>query len=231
MCGRYFADFTVDELKAVFKGPDLLGDFEPSYNVAPTDSMPIVRLEDGAAALAGARWGLVPSWAEDTRVGYRGLNARAETVHRTRMFRDAFTSSRCLVLASGFYEWLPPRQRGEGKQPYAFSLSSGKRLLAFAGLWARRGETDTFTIVTTEANGLVGQVHERMPVILAPRRWRDWISAETPTSELHRLLGPCPDGFLTAHPVDDAVGNVRARGPELMTPIGPELQVPPQQGA
>lgn len=217
MCGRYFANFDHGELRAVFRGPDLLGAFEPRYNVAPTDVMPVVRLEGDQPALAGARWGLVPPWAEDEKVGYRALNARSETVARTRTFAESFQDRRCLVLASGFYEWQPLSDGG--KRPYAFSLGSGKRLLAFAGLWARRGELDTFTILTTEANGLVGEIHSRMPVILAPRRWRAWVAAETPRSELEALLRPCPDDFLQRWAVDPKVGNVRSQGPSLLAPI------------
>src|SRR5262249_8129107 len=155
-------------------------ELRPRYNVAPSQLVPVVRLgADGGRQLELLRWGLVPSWAKDEKIGYSLINARSETVAEKPSFRSAFKQRRCLVLESGFYGWAP---RDGKKQPWLFGLQ-GAEPFAFAGLWERweKGEGDpleTCTIITTEANDTVRPVHNRMPVILPHDSLAAWLDPE-----------------------------------------------------
>src|SRR5437868_6563105 len=187
----------------------------------PTDTLPVVRVDrDCRRSLDLFRWGLVPWWAKDIKIGARCINAMAETVATKPAFRDAFKrGQRCIVPVDGFYEW---QKRPAGpKQPFAIAAADG-RPLAMAGLWERwkeptAGETiQTFTIVTGPPNELVAPIHNRMPVILPPEAWRRWLGEEVVDSdELLALLRPYPAELMRAYPVGLAVGNVRNNGPEL----------------
>src|SRR5262245_50704548 len=166
MCGRFTltAPAAVKELFPLFDVSAL----EAHYNIAPSQNVAAVRLGDDRPELVMLRWGLVPHWADNPKVGYRLINARAETAATAPAFRDAFPRRRCLVLADGFYEW---QKSGDSKQPY-FIHRKDSKLFAFAGLWEhwrRAGQTiDSCTILTTDANELVQPLHDRMPVILEP---------------------------------------------------------------
>ncbi|MGZ9039151.1 MAG: SOS response-associated peptidase [Burkholderiales bacterium] len=217
MCGRYALfgprAFSRAE-REYFEGIEA---FAPTYNAAPTDLMPIARLKDGKPQLMAAKWGLVPYWAKDPKSGYRSINARAETCTSSPLFRSAYREKRrCLVPASGFYEW---KQAPGGKQPYYITSADGS-LLAFAGLWERwrmsNGETlVTYTVITGEPNQVVKPLHDRMPVVLAPHDYDKWLSGDDP----RELLRPCAPELLVAFPVSARVNKPGNNDPQLVQAI------------
>ena len=197
-------------------------DVTPSYNVAPTQLVLAVRLPAGAdkPEMVALKWGLVPSWADDPAMGNRLINARAETAASKPAFRSAFGKRRCLVLADGFYEW---RKMDRKKQPYLFRLRDGASF-AFAGLWEHWEHDgraiDSCTILTTDANELVKPVHDRMPVMLAPRDFARWLDPKTAKGpELQALLRPYPAEAMTAYPVDLRVNNPRHNDAACVAPL------------
>ena len=162
------------------------------------------------------KWGLIPSWAKEPGIGNSLINARADTVAEKPAFRSAFKKRRCLAPADGFYEW----KRENGKTPYYFRLKD-ESPFAFAGLWERweKGDepVESCTLITCEANGVVGPVHNRMPVILKPEGYARWLDPEEQRSEdLVRLLAPLPDDWLSAHPVGKLVNNPRNEDPRCI---------------
>lgn len=227
MCGRYAIYGPVSTSRAMKRAEDQLGldlsafinQREPQYNVAPTQYAPIVALGEGGAQVKGLKWGLIPSWAKDPGIGARAINARAETVAEKPMFRAAFKKRRCLVPASGYFEW---RLEGGAKQPY-YIREPGGNLMMFAGLWEawRASDADewtrTYTIVTGEPGRVSGDIHDRQPVILPPDLLDAWLTV-SPEDAL-ALLKVLPEAELSYHPVSKAVGNVRHKGPELVEPI------------
>jgi putative SOS response-associated peptidase YedK len=179
------------------------------------------------------RWGLVPSWAKDISIGSRMINARAETVSEKPAFRSAFTRRRCLLPADGYYEWQqPPAGTSGPKQPY-FICRPDHRPLAFAGvyeLWrdraAARDDPDawlwTTAIITTSAPDELGEIHDRMPMVIDRASWTDWLDpANTDASDVRALLAPAAAGGLTSYPVSLAVNSVRNNGPGLVEPADP----------
>ena len=210
MCGR-FALYCDPRQFARHFAADLPADLMPNYNVAPTQEVPIIRLEAAGqccnqARCTLARWGLVPAWAKDVKLGYSTFNARAETVAIKPAFRSAFRQRRCLIPADGFYEWqaLPQTKR---KQPW-FIARQDRAPLAFAGLWERwtgpGGDTlDSCCIIVTDANALMRPIHERMPVILDPADWDAWLAPDRPNPAARQsLLRPWPADDLAAWPID-----------------------------
>jgi putative SOS response-associated peptidase YedK len=223
MCGRYATTRSAADLASLFEADDETDGLAADYNVAPTDPVPIVRLSRRAPGpvLSVARWGLVPSWAKDTRGAARMINARVETVATTRAYATSFASRRCLVPADGWYEWV---RDGGRRQPY-FMTSRDGSVLAFAGLWAVWGEGEarllTCTILTTAAVGDLTAVHDRMPLLLPPTRWRGWLDGrEEPTPPPAEHLAS-----LEIRPVGAAVGDVRNDGPHLVERIPVEKPV------
>jgi putative SOS response-associated peptidase YedK len=224
MCGRYATTRTATDLSAIFDAidsTDLDESIAVDYNVAPTDPVPIIRMSASASGrvLSVARWGLVPPWATDRRVGARMINARAETVATTRAFAKPFAVRRCLIPATGWYEFAPVPDKPR-KQPYFMTPSSGEPVV-FGGLWSVWGQPDerllTCSIVTTEALGDLRQVHDRMPLFLGADRWREWLTA---TTDLGALLAPPNAAEIAAleiRPIGPAVGDVRNDGPNLIT--------------
>ncbi|MEO5919188.1 MAG: SOS response-associated peptidase, partial [Candidatus Limnocylindrales bacterium] len=177
---------------------------------------------DDRRAVVPYRWGLIPHWADSTRIGNRMFNARAETLATSPVFRDAFRKRRCLVPVDSFYEW---RREGSIRQPFRIVGVAGGPL-ALAGLWAGWRDPDTegvrrtFTIVTTAPNELMRAIYDRMPVILPPEAWDRWLDPGLPDpGELQGLLVPAPDAALEAYPVSRAVNNVRNDGPMLIDPL------------
>jgi len=165
----------------------------------------------------------VPFWAKDLKIGYKMINARAETVAEKPTFRTAFKKRRCLVPASGFYEWKG--QAGK-KQPYYITLKDGP--MTFAGLWEswRSPEdeiVESCTIIVTRANELCERIHNRMPVILAFNDFDPWLHCEIEPEQLQALLEPYPAKVMTAYPVSKSVNNVKNDEPDLVEPVGPEL--------
>ena len=191
-----------------------------NYNVAPTHIMPIVRRKEGGQGkeLAQARWGLIPFWAKDAKIGYKTINARAETVQSTPAFRDAFKKRRALVPANGFIEWK--KTGPKEKQPYLIRLLEGE-LFAFAGLWSTwrnpEGETITsYTIITTEPNDLCAKIHNRMPVILKSDDHDRWLDPDQGGGE---LLTAFPADMMEAYAIDKRIGNVRNNEASLIEPL------------
>src|SRR3954463_5093131 len=197
MSGRTVQKNLLGEIRDLFETVNTIPNAAPNYNAAPTDALPVVRLDrDGRRSLDLLRWGLIPWWAKDPKIGARCINAMAETVATKPAFRDAFNrGQRCIVPVDGFYEW---QKRPGGKQPYAIVGADGKPL-ALAGLWERWKEPEsgqavqTFTIITGPPNELVAPIHNRMPVILPPSTWRLWLGEdEAGLDELLALLWPYP---------------------------------------
>jgi putative SOS response-associated peptidase YedK len=188
----------------------------PRFNIAPTQYVPLIRpsADRPGREVASLRWGLIPSWANDIKIGARHINARAETVAEKPAFRAAFKRRRCLVPASGFYEWTGPAKK---RMPHLFSMRDA-RPFAFAGLWEkweRVGEQiESFTILTTEANELCAKYHDRMPVIVHRNDYDLWMTGEP--SEVSALFHPYPCDDMTARPLSPRVNNSRNEGPELL---------------
>lgn len=225
MCGRARLSSDVSEIKIAFAIPPErpTPNFAPSWNVAPTDPLPIVRYDakDGQRSLEIMRWGLIPYWAKDIKIGYSTINARAEEVETKPAFREAFRQRRCLVPLDSFYEW---KKIETGKQPYAIGLA-GRSLMAMAGLWdtwrSPEGErVRSFTIVTTTPNKLCAELHNRMPVVLKPADWPIWLG-ETPANVQHlkARLAPYAGDDMICWPVSARVGNVKNNDPSLIEPI------------
>jgi putative SOS response-associated peptidase YedK len=225
MCGRVRLSTDYSEIKirlkfdANYPSPNI----PASWNVCPTDPMLVaVRSDDGKRVPQVMRWGLVPWWAKDVKVGFSSINARAETVDTTRAFRDAWKrGQRCLVVTDGFYEWKKPE-----KQPYAVAIAD-ESLMVMAGLWddwkdKKTGErVRSCTIITCPPNAVAGALHDRMPVILASDDWAKWLGEEPASlEELKGMLVPCPDEGLKLWPVNrQKIGNVRNKGRDLADPI------------
>jgi putative SOS response-associated peptidase YedK len=227
MCGRYALILPPEAIRQLFRffGPVWNGatpNWPARYNVAPTQDVPVLRAPNEIAQI---RWGLVPSWTKE--VGPAPLiNARGESVAEKPSFRGAFKSRRCLVPADGFYEW---RLEGKLKVPMYIRMRS-KEPLVFGGIWDRwttpDGKTlDSMSIVTTGANRLIGQLHDRMPVILDPKDWEGWIAGPPETAQ--KLIQPCPDDWLEYFTVSRQVNAVANDGPGLIEPAGTEAPPAP----
>jgi putative SOS response-associated peptidase YedK len=218
MCGRYTITRSAAELGEAFEVAQV-PEFPPRYNVAPSQSVPVVRLAAGGERrMELLRWGLIPFWARDPGIGYKMINARAETVAEKPSYREAFKRRRCLMVADGFYEW---KKAPGGKQPHYFRLKSGESF-AFAGLWERwEGEEEirSCALITTEPNGVVGAVHDRMPVILSPADYEAWLEADDPDL-LRSLLRPYPGEEMEGYAVSPAVNSPRNDDPAVIEPVG-----------
>jgi putative SOS response-associated peptidase YedK len=221
MCGRYnlrASDRELEEFFRVVWPPQV--EWTPRYNIAPTQTVLAVRLKgdhNSKRELAPFRWGLIPSWSKDEKIGNRLINARADTVAEKPSFRAAYKRRRCLIPATGFYEW----KKAE-KQPFHIHRKDDG-LFCFAGLWERweKGDQpiDSCTILTTDANNLLQPIHDRMPVIM-PRELADlWLDPDVEPGALAKLLQPYPGEDLQADPVSALVNNPRNESPECVTPI------------
>jgi putative SOS response-associated peptidase YedK len=233
MCGR-FAFYSPHE--AVVRLFGVSGDWpgiEPRYNIAPTTFIPTVRVlpdDPQTRRIAMLYWGLVPSWAKDRAMGAKMNNARGETLREKPSFRNAYRSRRCLVLADGYYEW---RRSAANKQPYYIHLASLEPF-AMAGLWETwrdpaNGEAlESCTLVTTSPIPSIAHIHDRMPVILSPETYAEWLDpGNRDVERLDRLLAPNPAIELSARPVRKLVNNARNQGPALIEPVVDEPADPP----
>ncbi len=214
MCGRFFLDAQAGEIIEHYQmpPPDL---FTARYNIAPTT--PVLALDANKFDLY--RWGLIPAWAKDVTIGNRMFNARAETVAEKPSFRNAYRRRRCLVPANGFYEW---RLENGRKQPYCCHIEN--RLFSLAGIWehwqdADGNEIQSCAIITTEASGAMAELHQRMPVYIAPEDYSTWLDcAGEDTREADRLLRETAPDY-EYYAVGTAVGNSRNEGPDLIKPL------------
>jgi putative SOS response-associated peptidase YedK len=223
MCGRFSQTAKPELIVEQFKVQNPPPLFQPRYNIAPSQSVLAVRVNPDAAGreCVMLRWGLIPSWAKDPKIGHQCINAKAETVAEKPSFRSAFKTRRCLVLATGFYEW---QVHGRTKQPICIGLRS-TRPFAFAGLWEQwqapeGAPLETCTIITTEPNDLMAPIHNRMPVILAHTSYDQWLD---PTFQqidsLKALLSPYPSEELMASPVSTLINNPRNDTPQVLEPL------------
>ena len=228
MCGRYASQLPPEFIARLFRAVGDIPNTPPSWNVAPSQAALVVRRHPGTGErrLDELRWGLVPHFTKDLKACKRPINARAETIAASGMFRGALATRRCVVPADAFYEW---KAVPDGKQPYAIARADGAPL-AFAGLWeswrAPAGEVlRTFAIATTAANADMERLHERMPVILEEAAWPVWLGEEP--GDHAALLRPASPGVVRLWPVSRAVNNVRNDGPELLRPmVDPAPQTP-----
>lgn len=223
MCGRYADFLDAQEILDLFS---IAWDAEddrllpPNFNVAPMQNVRVVRSSPEGNRLEVARWGLVPGWAKDPSIGPKMINARLETITEKPSFRTAFAKRRCIVPASGYYEW---HTTAEGKTPY-FIHPADQSPLAMAGLleaWRASADSPwliTCAVVTTAAQGELAAIHDRQPVMMQREAWETWLD---PHVEKHEALAaaamPAPE--LAWHAVDKAVGNVRNNGPQLVEPV------------
>lgn len=223
MCGRYASLTPPEAMRQMFRTTNAVPNFPARWNVAPTQDILVVRFnpETGARSLDVVRWGLIPHWAKDASIGAKLINARAEGLADKPSFRDAYRRRRCLIPADAFYEW---KAGTRPKQPYAIRPAGGG-LFAFAGLWENwrdpAGEwVRTAVIVTTTANAAVAELHDRMPVVIRPEHWPEWLG-EVPASpdDLAALLAPVLADAVEVYPVGAAVSSVRNEGPELLAPV------------
>jgi len=228
MCGRYYLIHGEPALRAQFDLDTFGFEWRPRYNIAPQQPVPIIIEHRGRRAIGLVRWGLVPAWAPDESAALKTVNARAETVATKPAYRDAFRLRRCIVPASGFYEWR--KEATGGRTPHAVQ-PGGREALAFAGLWEKWRGPDgrtvtTCTIVTTEAAPEIRHIHERMPVILGRVGQRLWLDPETDLEALQALLQPPPDAGLQAYVVSRLVNSVANDSPDCLLPAerpDPEL--------
>lgn len=227
MCGRYSITTDPEAIRRLF-GVDTSLNLMPRWNVAPTQEVPVIRMGDRDTGRAAARelhimrWGLVPFWAKDIGIGARMINARAETVNEKPAFRGAYRYRRCLVPADGFYEWKTEAGR---KQPWRI-VRRDRAPFAFAGLWelwegtGEGSALETYSIVTTEANEAIRDIHHRMPVMLFENaQFETWLSADP--KEAAPLMRACDSAEIDAYRVDPKVGNVRNDDPSLIEPFEP----------
>lgn len=218
MCGRFALTMELAELMEAFPWIDFGSGYKPRFNIAP--SQEVMAVPNTPLKKAGwFRWGLIPSWAKDAKIGNKMINARGETIAEKPSFRGAFRKKRCLIPSDGFYEW---KKEGDGKTPYFIHLKSREPFL-FAGLWElwQSGEESIYscTIVTTDANDALKPIHHRMPVILTPDAYEMWLDpAFNHEQKLRDLLLPCPSEQITAYPVSSFVNSPRNEGPENLVP-------------
>lgn len=220
MCGRYTLVEDPENLALWFEAVfEEIESMEPNYNVAPTHIMPVVRqIEQDYRAIERYSWGLLPYWAKERKSGYNMINARAETLNSKRSFKVYFENQRCLVPASGFYEW---KGNKENRIPF-YIYPTHEPVFAFAGLYnlwiSPAGETvPSYTIITTRANEKMANLHNRMPAVLLKEEWSSWLDPDNHnTGALQDLLNPLPDDALDYYTVSREVNNVKNNNPELL---------------
>jgi putative SOS response-associated peptidase YedK len=232
MCGRYSAAGTLSELAKLIDFVCRAPFFAPRYNIAPRQQAPVILLENGEPTLKLMRWGLIPGWAKDESIGDKLINARAETISEKTSFKKPFEFQPCLVVADAFYEW---QLSGRSRTPFRFTMKD-KSFFCMAGLWERwikppahdefefndLNETppsrniETFSIITTTANPMVGAVHKRMPVTLYPDVWQQWIDDRRNGEAVKFMLRPFEAGDMDCYRVSPLVNNTKNDSPECL---------------
>jgi len=223
MCGRYRLSRRKQLVDQYFGSDSREEDWNPRYNIAPTQSVPVIRQSpnEPVRQLSLIRWGLIPSWAKDPSISAGMINARAETASAKPAFRDALKFRRCLIPADGFYEW---QKTGKIKQPYCFEINEGE-LFAFAGLWDRWKSPDgnwikTCSILTTAPNDVTSVVHDRMPVILDPDSYDLWLDpGMTDVKAVSELLKPYDARLMRCYPVSSRINHVANDDEECSAPV------------
>ncbi|KWX88703.1 hypothetical protein AMQ83_05075 [Paenibacillus riograndensis] len=222
MCGRYTITVSMEELMLWYLIEDTtIVHYAPKYNAAPMQSIPAVIHDGKQNRLGELRWGLVPSWAKEDKIGSKMINARSESLQDKPAFRNLISTRRCIIPADGFYEW---KQQNGRKQPMRITLKSGE-LFSMAGLYdiwmdASGNRLSTCTIITTGANSLMADIHDRMPVILSREAESEWLDRNNrQVPDLMKLLQPYAAEQMRAYPVSPAVGNVRNDAKELVDEV------------
>ncbi len=220
MCGRYSLDMEARRIELLYDLEEPLDDTMPRYNISPSQQVAVIGLKpDGTTrGLAKLQWGFVPRWANDPKSGPKPINARGETLLDKPMFREAFLSRRCIIPASGFYEW---RTVGRKKHAHYIRLP-GEEPMSFAGIWdiwgSGRERLATCCIITVAANDAVAPLHDRMPAILPADAFSDWLGRDTPVERAYALLKSYPAAGMTVDPVGPAVNSVTNDSPECIAP-------------
>ncbi|HEY0033300.1 MAG TPA: SOS response-associated peptidase [Devosia sp.] len=229
MCGRYASTLPPEMMQELFKLLNQI-DLVPRYNIAPTQPVAAIWEQHGRREAHLARWGLVPGWVKDPRDFPLLINARVETMAVKPAFRDALKHGRCIIPASGYYEWHTNPDKT--KQPYYITLADD-RPMALAGLYAswmgpNGEEIDSVATITVPTNGQLSHIHDRMPAIIAPEAIDDWLNVrDVRASEAYQLALPLPDGVLKFHPVSTRVNSARDDDPGLIVPATLEPPKPP----
>ncbi len=219
MCGRYQLTIDRDQLALVYDA-EVRAEHRPRFNIPPTSRVPVVRRVDDRRVVDDLAWGLVPHWAKDKKIGARMINARAETVADKPSFRSPFKRRRCLVPATGFYEW---KRAGKQKVPHLIRIREAE-VFSMAGIWSSWTPKDaeagaepleTFSVLTCDPEGALGDLHHRMPVILHPDHWDRWLDPAADREALLALARGTPAEVLEIYRVSQAVNSVRNQGPEV----------------
>lgn len=221
MCGRFTRHHKPEEIAERFQVEPIEEASEARYNIAPSQIVPVIRQVDGREMIA-CKWGLIPFWSKDPKIGNKMINAKGETLAEKASFKSTLAKRRCLIPADGFYEWQK-KENGQ-KQPVYIRLRGGG-LFAFAGLWEEwkspeGGKLRTFTIITVEPNELLAQIHNRMPAILKPEDEAGWLDPSSFAPGVVQLLGPYPAAEMEYYPVSSAVNSPMLDEPSYILPLG-----------
>lgn len=220
MCGRFSVIKKFEEIAAYYDARAFGGEeWQENYNICPTNMIPVLVEEPDGRELRLMKWGLIPAWWKAKKFDLSTINARADTVKDKPVFRDSFKDKRCIIPASGFYEW---QKLKTVKEPYYFTPKEG--LFSFAGLWSRwispeSIEVESCSIVTTEANELIKPIHNRMPVMLGHNRWSAWMARATKPNDLQELLTPAPANQMQVVQVCQYVNKNRNAGAQCIAPL------------
>ena len=224
MCGRFTLSAPPEVISMCFDIETDSFNYLPAFNIAPTQNVLTVRNRDNSKHAQTMRWGLIPFWAKEAKIGNKMINARSETVIENKVFKTPFQKRRCLILADSFYEWV---RVSKSKQPIRILLDSEKPF-AFAGIWEswkdpndpNADAVESCSIITTHANTLMQPIHDRMPVILPRELESDWLDLDnTDTSFLREIMIPFDPGLMKCYPVSQAVNSTKNEGKDLITPI------------
>jgi putative SOS response-associated peptidase YedK len=220
MCGRAYSTYTAEELYFQFlnKKPLKLGPLKPNYNMAPTQTAPTVRLMAGARDIDTMAWGLIPEWSPEFKMKFSTINARSEGVFESRLYKKPILQRRCIIPVSGFFEW---KKEGAAKRPFKIFLKDSP-IMSLAGIWIswRAGtpeEQRSFSIMTTAANSFMEKIHDRMPVILDPKEFDEWLDPEVHEAEqVGAMLKQCPANWLASTEVSTLVNKPSNNRPEVL---------------
>ncbi len=233
MCGRAYSTVTEEELATRYlnKKPVKFPVLKPNYNISPTQEVLVLR-EDarGKRTFRHLRWGLIPFWAKDIKIGYKMINARAETITEKPSFRSAFQKRRCIIPLSGFIEW---QRDGNHKRPFCIALKN-EPIMSVAGIWeswqpkddGKAEPIESFSIITTEANSFMTKIHDRMPVILDPSDEAAWLGEGSKSEEVLKLLKPCPAKWLKAYEVSPLINSPRNNNPSVLDEVSDDKPEP-----
>ena len=219
MCGRFTITMSADDVHEQLELGELPRDWQPRYNVAPTQ--PVAAVTDAhSRQVEWLRWGLIPYWAKDIKIGYKLINARIEGIEEKPSFRQAFHKRRCIVPFDGYYEW---QKTQEGKIPYRIQLKNTE-IFTIAGLYEHwkdpKGEViHSFTLITHDADPVIRHLHDRQPLVLLPEQEKLWLDPDIPSKDLIHELDPVPGEYFTWYRVSDRVNNVRENDEGLIEAV------------